>query len=291
MLTNSPSLCLSNPQIVARPVAGVGDPGRDQRSRLQVRGVEVGLTACRWRKRKLFYPDNLELTARDAEILAAIGAPFPLRFRYSVALKNRMHCPADPRRALRKRSGGERKRGTVDNRDRLRTAAPIRERRPRFSPRQFSLFAAPANAEQLPGRKRKQLHKWQPREEQSRVVDVSGRKFFRRAIAATSQFRQSESSRATMRMARAAASCNAAATRGSDRQLRAESRFPNSDHAPRRSFAMQHALARIGDPGLHGRHRFYRRRENSFQRATAQKKARVKSNPDCAEYLAPNRQN
>src|SRR6266550_3189396 len=213
----------------------VGDPGRDQRSRLQVRGVEVGLTACRWRKRKLFYPDNLELTARDAEIPAAIGAPFPLRFRYSVALKNRMHCPADRRRALRKRSGGERKRGTVDNRDRLRTAAPIRERRPRFSPRQFSLFAAPANAEQLPGRKRKQLHKWQPREE--------------------------------------------------------ESRFPKLDHAPRQSFAMQHALAGIDDPGLHGRYRFYRRRENLFQRATAQKKARVKSSQDCEEYLVPNRQN
>src|SRR4029453_4141168 len=176
-------------------------------------------TACRWRKRKLSCPENLESTIAVAETPAAIAAPFLLRFRYSVSLKNKMCRPADRPRGLRKRSGGERKRGTVDNRDRRRTAAPIREQRPQSLPRSFSLFAAPANAEQLPRRKCKQLHKWQPREEQSRVVDVSGRKSFRRAILATSQFRQSEWSRTTMRTAPAAASCNAAAIRGSDRQL------------------------------------------------------------------------
>ena len=76
----------------------VGDPGRDQRSRLQVRGVEVGLTACRWRKRKLSYPDNLESTARGADTWVAIVATFPHRVRSPVAPKNNVRYWADLQR-------------------------------------------------------------------------------------------------------------------------------------------------------------------------------------------------
>src|SRR5215211_2237739 len=87
MLTNSSSRCLSNPQIVGGLVAGVGDP--------EAGSTMPTTTACQWRKRKLSCLDNLESTTRGAETLAAIAAPFLLRFRYPAAPRNKMRRAAD----------------------------------------------------------------------------------------------------------------------------------------------------------------------------------------------------